>query len=316
MLLCFYASMLVGHQKQQRFLKKSAEKGKTSHAYLFSGQEKLGKKTIALDWISWILGEPVTKLLTGIKPDFILVEPIEKEIKISQIRELNWKLSLRSYSVSSFKTVIIDKAHSMNQEAQNCFLKTLEEPRGKTILILITEHPEVLLPTILSRTEIIKFYPVSKKEIEDYLTKKGVPQKKIKIISQISQGKPGMAIDFLNQPQKLKELEVFFDETAKLTEADLASRFQYVQNIFKSSRLKEILNTWLFYFREALLFKMGAENSFKFFSKLILSRSSEENRKLLKSDIKRLKEIQKTDFLISTTNVNSRLALENLMLKF
>ena len=288
--------MIIGHQKQWQFLKKSAELGRLSHAYLFSGQEKLGKKTVALEWISLLFGQSPTRLLTGVHPDFILITPVQKEIQISQIKDLNYRVSLRPY-LASFKTAIIDQAHSMNQEAQNCFLKTLEEPRGKTLLILISEYPEFLLPTIRSRSEIIKFYQVSKKEIENYLKEQGVEEKKAQVISQISQGKPGLVIDFLNQPQKLKERTAVLNEIIRLTNSDLSLRFQYAQKISQMPNLKETLNIWLSYFRENLISSLN---------------SKVEPWKIEKL-VKILEKIQSTNFLISTTNVNSRLALEILM---
>ena len=290
--------MIVGHQKQWQFLKKSAELGRLAHAYLFTGQEKLGKKTLALEWISLLFGQPSTRLLMGVHPDFILITPIQKEIQISQIKDLNYRLSLRPY-LASFKTAIIDQAHSMNQEAQNCFLKTLEEPRGNTILILISEYPEFLFPTIRSRSEIIKFYPLAKKEIENYLKEQGVEEKKAQVISQISQGKPGKAIDFLYLPQKLKEREALLNELIKLTKLDLTSRFQYAQKISQMPDLKEILNIWLSYFRENLISSLNSKVAPWKIGRLA----------------KILEKIQETFFLISTTNVNPRLALETLMLE-
>ena len=288
--------MIVGHQKQWQFLKKSAELGRLAHAYLFTGQEKLGKKTVALEWISLLFGQPSTRLLMGVHPDFILITPIQKEIQISQIKDLNYRLSLRPY-LASFKTAIIDQAHSMNQEAQNCFLKTLEEPRGNTILILISEYPEFLFSTIRSRSEIIKFYPLAKKEIENYLKEQGVEEKKAQVISQISQGKPGKAIDFLYLPQKLKEREALLNELIKLTKLDLTSRFQYAQKISQMPDLKEILNIWLSYFRENLISSLNSKVAPWKIGRLA----------------KILEKIQETFFLISTTNVNPRLALEILM---
>ena len=289
--------MIVGHQKQWQFLKKSTELGRLSHAYLFSGQEKLGKKKVALEWISLLFGQTPSKLLSGNHPDFILVTPSQKEIQIGQIRDLNWRLSLKPF-LAPFKTAIIDQAHLMNQEAQNCFLKTLEEPRGETLLILISEYPEFLFPTIRSRCEFIKFYPVSRKEIEDYLKGQGIAQNKAQLISKISQGRPGVAIDFLNQPQKLKEREALLQEIIKLTKSDLAFRFQYAQKIAKAHDLKEILNIWLGYFQENLISNLTSEQSV-----------------MLKKLTSILQKIQETNFLISTTNVNPRLALETLMLE-
>lgn len=286
--------MVIGHQKQWQFLKKSAELRRFSHAYLFTGQEKLGKKTLALNFIKLFFGN--TNLSSH--PDFIFIEPEEKEIQIGQIRDLNWRLSLKPFS-APLKAAIIDQAHLMNAEAQNCFLKTLEEPRGETLLILVSEYPEFLFPTIRSRSEIIKFYPVPPKEIENYLKKQEIKGKKAQTISQICQGKPGAAIDFLNQPQKLKEREELINKLINLTQSDLASRFQYAKKIAKTPNLIEILNIWLCFFREKLISH--------------LSSGAEPGRigKLAKI----LDKIQNTNLLLSTTNVNPRLALEILMLE-
>ena len=141
------------HQKQQEFLKKSVKLGKIPHALLFSGSSP-EKKRIALEFIGLINNG---NLKEG-HPDLHIICPDESgEIKICQVRELHSKLSLKSYS-ASFKSVIIDKAHTLNWEAQSCLLKLLEEPKGDTIFILITEYPERLLPTILSRVERLRFH--------------------------------------------------------------------------------------------------------------------------------------------------------------
>jgi len=293
--------MVIGHQKQWQFLKKSVKLSRFSHAYLFSGQEKLGKKTIAYEFIKLFFGNDAIQS----HPDFIFITPIEKEIQIKQIRDLNWRLSLKPFS-APLKVAIIDQAHLMNAEAQNCFLKTLEEPRGETLLILISEYPEFLFPTIRSRTEIIKFYPVPRKEIEAYLKKQGAGEEKSRLISQISQGKPGVAIDFLNYPQKLKERELLINEIVKLTKSDLNFRFQYAKKLSKTADFKKNLDLWLFYFREILLSKIDKNNIGKIDIGDTCKISKIQNI---------LEKIQSTNFLISTTNVNPRLALEVLMLE-
>lgn len=293
--------MIVGHQKQWQFLKKSVKVGRIAHAYLFSGQEKLGKRTIACEFIKLFFGKDIIQS----HPDFAFIAPIEREIQISQIRDLNRRLSLKSFS-APLKTAIIDQAHLMNAEAQNCLLKTLEEPRGETCLILVSEYPEFLFPTIRSRTEIIKFYPVPRKEIENYLKEQGISEEKRRLISQVSQGKPGTAIDFLNYPQKLKERKTLLNEIIKLTKSDLSFRFQYAKKISQTADLKEILSIWLFYFREILLSNLNKHGASKAGADDILTPFKLKNI---------LKKIQSTNFLISTTNVNPKLALEILMLE-
>jgi len=288
--------MIIGHEKQWQFLKKSAELGKLSHAYLFSGQEKLGKKTIAIEFVKLFLGENFQKKS---HPDFVLVEPIGREIQISQIRALCWKISLKP-SISQIKAAIIDQAHSMNEEAQNCFLKTLEEPKGKTLLILITNQPEFLFPTILSRCQLIKFYPVKRIEIENYLKNQGISESEVKEITDISSGMPGVAIDFISNPQKLESYQKAIKELTEIPNLSLAGRFQCAKELSQGGNLREILEIWLSYFRNVLLKNCSSPG--------------DEHKIIKLRDI--LNQIQNTNFLLSTTNVNPRLALEILMLSF
>jgi len=279
--------MIIGHQKQLNYLRKMAESGKIPHALLFSGQDCLGKKTIALHFISQLFGENPL-----FHPDFILITPVKKQIQIDQIRELSWRLSLKPMK-APLKAAIIDKAHSMNEEAQNCFLKTLEEPKGNTLLILITEYPNFLLPTIISRCEMIKFYPVETEEIRKFLSEKEISKEEMEKIVGFSLGRPGLAMSFLENPEKLKEQEIKIKELIKIYNSPLFLRFQYAKELSVNESLKEILNIWLIYFRKALI--------------------SQKNVAKIKNI---LKVLQRVIFLMSTTNINQRLALEILMLEF
>ncbi len=234
----------MNHEKQWQFLTKSAELGNLPHALLFYGQEKLGKKGLAIK-----LGEQLVGLNNH--ADFILTEAPS----ISEIRELIQKLSFKPY-LAEYKVAIVDKVHLMTKEAQNCFLKFLEEPTEKTILILITEYPATLLSTILSRVQKIRFY--SNKELE------------------------------------VKDPEDIISNLKKLRELDLAYRFQYAKKITdkdSNENIREILNVWLRYFRKEMLANYNSK------AKEII------------------KEIQLTQLLLSTTNVNSKLALEVLLMK-
>ncbi len=290
--------MLIGHQKIWHYLKKSAELGRLSHAYLFFGQDQLGKRTLALEFIKWLFGEDGWWAEKRQHPDLLIVEPEENEIRVSQIRELIWKLSLRPF-MAPFKIALLDQAHLMNQEAQNCLLKTLEEPKGKTILILITEHPEMLFPTILSRVQKIKFFPVSSAEIKNYLKNEGVSDQKIKEVLDLSYGKPGRAIDFIADSKKIEERKQRINDLIKILNSPLAFRFQFVKNLSREKNLRGILNIWLDYFRESLISSL---------------KSKVEVGKMRKLE-RILKKIQTINFLISTTNINKRLALEILMLE-
>lgn len=307
---------IIGHQKQRQFLKRIAEKGRIPHALLFYGQEQLGKKTLAVEFIKYLdcqekhrpcqVCRSCQDIQKGLHPDFNLIEPEIscQGIQISQIRDLIWKLSLCSYS-APFKAAVIDKAHLMTQAAQNSFLKILEEPKGKTLLILITEYPEMLLPTILSRVQKIRFSSVKSKEIENYLLKQGASQSNAEYLSLLSLGRPGMAINFLLDSQKLKNQEKLISDLIKISNSDLAFRFQYAKSLSKEKgSIKEILDVWLGYFRKVFISRLAGKETIKDFSQYPLSK--------LKNIIKI---IQSTNFLLSTTNVNSKLALEILLME-
>lgn len=203
-----------GHQKQWQFLTKSAKLGKLPHALLFYGQEKIGKKALSIEFAKFFIGQDIEK---GIHPDFILVEPTGREIQISQIREIINKFSFKPY-LADFKLAVIDNAHLMTPEAQNCFLKFLEEPKAQTFLILVSAHPSLLLPTIISRVQKIRFFPIKGFEVE-------------------------------NKKELVSDL-------IKISQSDLSSRFQYAKDISKEN-LEEILDTWLRYFRKVFLARVA-----------------------------------------------------------
>jgi len=247
---------MINHQKQWEFLKKSAELGRLPHALLFYGQKGLGKKALAIEFSKFLVKE------IG-PPDFNLIEPEGKEIQIKQIRSLMQGFSFKPY-LADFKIAVINKAHLMTQESQNCFLKFLEEPTDKTYLILITEYPAMLLPTIISRVQKLRFFPAKNFKIEDD-----------------------------------KDL---ISNLIKISESDLASRFQYAKNI-SLENLKETLDTWLRYFRKIFINRLTGQKTEDF-----------NQYSLFKlKDI--IRQIQSTNYLISTTNLNHRLALEILLIE-
>jgi len=188
----------------------------------------------------------------------------------------------------------------MNSEAQSCILKTLEEPSGKAILILITEYPELLFSTILSRVQKIRFSPVPISEIEDYLKKQRIPQEETNKIAFLSFGRPGLATDFLLNPQKLEYQNQKVKEMVQIRQSDLIFRFQYIKDaVSKKYNVKELLDIWLRYFREILFRTLKNDQT---------GYSLDRVKSIINT-------IQNINFLISTTNVNQRLALEQLMLE-
>jgi DNA polymerase-3 subunit delta' len=328
--------MIIGHQKITDFLNKSIVKNRLAHAYLFIGQEHLGKKTVALDFVKSLEcqnrnGQNLSfcdkcvscqEINKNSHPDILIVKPEmieekgkkrEQEIGIEKIRDIQRQVSLFSFR-GGYKIIIIDSAEKMTRQAANALLKTLEEPSKKTIFILISSSPRALLSTIISRCLMIKFSLVESKIIEKALNKIGGVNPKISLekIIRFSSGKPGLAIAYLNQPElinirerTLKEIEVVFKK-------DLNSRFQYAENLAKDLfAAQSILNNWLFYFRDMILIKNGCDE-------LTFGESGKEKKEVNSiSNIKLTeitRKIMETKRNLANPSFNARLALEVLML--
>jgi len=309
---------LIGHKIQWEFLKKSAERGRIPHALLFSGPSQIGKKRVAVEFIKLLNCEEreeekrpcgicpnCSRIEKGIFPDLKIIQSKGKEIQISQIREARNYLSLKPFQ-GKIKALIIDEAERMNEEAQSAFLKILEEPRGETLLILVTENSERLFPTIISRCELIRFSLISQKEIISYLLKEGVSFAQAREICYFSGGRPGLAIEFLRNPEKLKFWKRSIEKIITLINSPLQIRFEYAKVLSgESQNLREVLENWLRFFREVLIKKITQK---KIEEKVLRDYPVE---RLIKN-IKLLEEIY---LLVSKTNVNPRLALEVLLME-
>jgi len=159
---------LDGHKRQLEFLENALNRGKLAHAYVFAGPSGVGKRQIAMKLAEQLLE-------SGIKdfhPDFLEINS-DNGIKIEQIRDLIYKLSLKPYQ-SKNKVALINEADEMTVEAANALLKSLEEPKSFTYLFLITTNPNRLPKTILSRCQKLTFGPLGNNKAEEtgdqYLT--------------------------------------------------------------------------------------------------------------------------------------------------
>ncbi len=307
--------MIIGHQPILEFFKKSINNKRLAHAYLFTGSAHLGKKTVALEFIRILNGQEIDQ---AIHPDILIVEPeiIEKngvkkelEIGIDQARKIQHQMSLFPYQ-APYKIALIDQAEKMTTEASNCLLKTLEEPLGRAILILVTAEPQLLLPTIVSRCQLIKFSPVPEQEIEKGISSISSSPVSKQII-RLANGRPGLAVQYLKNPALLQAQDKIINQLEKLIKADLNERYQYVETITKDvPQTRQILNAWLFWFRDLLLLTLGCSDL------VIYDQASQYKDSYSLNKLKNIiQAIKKTDLLLTNPSLNARLALEVLMLE-
>ncbi len=303
--------MIIGHKRILDFFKKSVESGKLAHAYLFVGPSNLGKKSVALEFIKMLNGREIEK---AVHPDILIVEPevVEKsgvkkemEIGIAQAKKIQRQLSLSPYS-SDYKIALVNGAEKMTNQAANCLLKTLEEPAGKAILILISSDIGALLPTIVSRCQMVKFMPVKKEDIA-----KGVGEKVSEQVIGLANGRPGLAIRYKENPSLLREQNNIILQLEKLIRAGISEKYKYAEGMSKDiPRARWVLSCWLFWFRDLMLLSSGCDNL------ILYPQSVKYNGCYSLVGLKKIiKEIRKTDWLLSSPGINHRLALEVLMLE-
>lgn len=198
-------SGVIGHEKIITILRRSLAADRMSHAYLFHGVDcrGIGDTALALVQAVFCGGDDgcgscpsCRKVAAGRHPDLHLVRPDGAFIKIDQIRELQKELSYRPFE-APVKACIIEDADRMNPAAANSFLKTLEEPPGDALLILLTSHLEGVLPTILSRCQLLRFPPLSAETMAAHLRTAGAGEEEARMAAALSGGSLARAEELL-----------------------------------------------------------------------------------------------------------------------
>ena len=225
-------SDILGHQRQLETLRRGLEKQRLHHAYLFLGPEGVGKGSVALslamaihcterDFDSCGQCPSCLRISAGNHPDVRLIEPLvgKKEIGIQQIRDLERALVFRSFSGRK-KVVILDPADLMNYHAQNALLKTLEEPPGDSLLILVAKNTGGLLATLLSRCLRLSFgFPPVELVAEVLVRRKGMSMEQAKLLAALTMGSLGEALTSDTQ-QLLDQRREWIERLASLTRGD------------------------------------------------------------------------------------------------
>ena len=165
---------IIGNDNVKESLIKAVNSNTVSHSYLFTGKSGIGKKIFAKELAKKVmcLGkdncESCIKFNANSNPDFQIIIPDGKAIKIDQIRNLQSKI-VEKPIISNKKVYIIDNADTMTEESQNCLLKSLEEPSEYAMIILIASNENRILQTIKSRCIIIKFEDLTDRQISNFL---------------------------------------------------------------------------------------------------------------------------------------------------
>jgi DNA polymerase-3 subunit delta' len=305
-----YKWNIVGHKKQLSQLESEIHDDNLSHAYLFSGPSQGGKYTIAKTVAQIIQCQnnfcrtckDCEMIRKEIHPDVIIMRDNGDSIKIDEIRELIRKTNLTSQG--KYRIVIIENVERMPIEAQNSFLKTLEEPPGRTIFIMTTSQIDQVLLTIQSRVRHYNFSTVDDRVLTEYLEEKFGKRPDTEEIVNIAQGRPGLAIAlmenqeaFNNQKKLYHQIEMF------LKRNDLSQKFAFIEEIEKNPDDVELfLDAFTRYLRK-LIFEYNSMPAHPL-----------KNRFSLRDIVNMFDVLEKTRYFIRR-NINKKLALENLLIK-
>lgn len=141
---------------------------------------------------------PCRRMLAGSHPDHIVLRSEKSVISVDEVRELIDELSEKPYE-GGFRTVVIEDADKMNDRAQNAFLKTLEEPDGRTVFFLLTARKEALLPTIRSRCRPVFMPRLPESTVESELLSRGAKPDRAAYAARLSQGVLGRALELMGE---------------------------------------------------------------------------------------------------------------------
>lgn len=258
-------------------LKGSLKNDRLSHAYLFAGPRGAGKREMAIELAKALYCEQEShdscnqcancrRIQHGNHPDVYLVEPDGGSIKISQIRELQRQFSFRS-SEGNRKIYILDQADTMTVQAANSLLKFLEEPSSQVTAILLTEKIHAMLPTILSRCQLITFSALPPETIIQTLTSEGMAEPIARTTAQLAAG--------LNEARKLCQSERFAqlrNQVVQLSE-DILFRGSYAlvslqDKLLKSDYTRDdhvmFLDLYQLWLRDLMLWHAGKKDEVSF----------------------------------------------------
>ena len=181
---------IIGQETVKRFLSASFAQGHVGHAYVFEGERGIGKKTLARAFSCALLCmdrgdrpcgtcKSCHMVQKGIHPDLTFLRPEDgkKEISVEQVRTVLRNAYVKPYT-ADYKVVIIEEGDALNASGQNALLKLLEEPPSYMVFLLLCENSNKLLPTVLSRSTLLRFTPYTPAQLEQAMAMHGFVYRK------------------------------------------------------------------------------------------------------------------------------------------
>ncbi len=341
---------IIGNNHITEYLSRLIQQKDLDGTYIFTGPCDLGKTTLAYYFAQSVLCDNYRKgqgtlpcclcescrkinltkkyikqtdsLEQSLHGDFHIVRKAKdkKNISISQIRELINTLGMGSF-LNSYKIGIIKYAEDLSEEAANAFLKTLEEPKRRVIIILITNHIEYLPKTVVSRSRVLNFQLVNPDVIYDYLIQKyNITRSKAKNYSHLSLGRPALAVKFLENQNFYDDYFVKADILFSIIKRDTNESLKKIEQIFNNkvvgqenvAKAIEVVRIWQGIARDLLLFKLKQRRLIQHEMAITELKQAELNINI-RDLLKLLSSLDKAIEYLKA-NVSPRIALESVVL--
>ena len=269
------ARNVVGNAQAQTTLERALASGRLRHAYLLHGPAGVGKFTLAMALAQAALcqrrqpgeseacGECAAcrKVAHGNHPDLILIEPADgrRWIPIEQVRE-TLKLASLAPTESAYRIVIVPEVERIQEATTNTLLKMLEEPPEGVIFLLLAVDADTVLPTILSRCQLVALRPLSFEEISQALRERwGVAPEAAARLAGLASGRLGWAVRAHEQPEEQAERERLLERIVALVSAPTDERLRSVAAIGSdNASARAALNVWIGWWRDVTLAANGA----------------------------------------------------------
>jgi DNA polymerase-3 subunit delta' len=251
-----------GQDKAINVLRAYVRNASLEGGYIFTGAQGIGKKMTALalakelncldsDADACAPCYSCLKINSSQHPDVHIISEDEAQIKIESVRILQKNMSLRAYE-GKYKVFIIDNAHTLTAEASNCLLKVLEEPAKNSLIILVSDKPNLFFKTVLSRCKIVKFSALKREDLEgilkrDYNIEDGFAH----FLAYFTEGRLGLAL-------KLKDDGILVKKNSIIDKFVLSPK-PNAQSAAGNSRedVRGALNLLSSWFRDIYILKVG-----------------------------------------------------------
>jgi DNA polymerase-3 subunit delta' len=318
---------IAGHDRAISILRAHQRAGRLSHAYCLTGEEAIGKTAVARALAEELLLGEGQPLRLEVHPDFWSDDRPEA-ISIDEIRfhpergaptheqSLQQFLSLKPF-VAPLRVALLANAERMTEAAQNCLLKTLEEPPPNTVLVLTTAYPDHLLPTCLSRCQLIALSPVARLAMVGFIKARQPNEAEAEALVGLAHGRPGWAARALTDRDWVVRIDRWAEQLAALAFEDVDGVLTYAARFGQGPQAEmrlvaaDALRGFTAFLRDAMLLQAGVLSSMPAERKSALEAWSV--RVPLDHVRASLAAAQRTQLLIDQ-NVNPRLAMEVMLL--